>query len=175
VSETARVSTQWVEAFEKQAGSRLSRLISGMVAKKWVDQVLKDERGYLDEQSYIDYLVLIIAQIADEGDVVIMGRGSQYILNDHPEAVHILLTDTLERRTRFLMDRYRLTERKAAQTIENEERRRTALFGRLGKRDFDEPLLYHLVLNMGRVGMESACDLVCRLAETRDREIVSKS
>ena len=85
LAETARVSPHWVESFEKEAGSRISRLISSMIAKKWVDQVLKDERGYLDEQSYLDYLVLIIAQIADEGDVVLLGRGSQYILDDHPD------------------------------------------------------------------------------------------
>ncbi|RLB99131.1 MAG: cytidylate kinase-like family protein, partial [Deltaproteobacteria bacterium] len=59
----ARVSPQWVESFEKEAGSRLSRFVSSMVAKKWVDRVLKDEHGYLDEQSYLDYLVLIIAQV----------------------------------------------------------------------------------------------------------------
>ena len=33
-----------------------------------IDRILKDERGYIDEEIYLDYLVLIIAQIADEGD-----------------------------------------------------------------------------------------------------------
>ena len=164
LAKEARVSPHWVESFEKDAGSRLSRFISNMVARKWVDRVLKDEHGYLDEQSYLDYLVLIIAQIADEGDVVLLGRGSQYILDDHPEAVHVLLTDKLESRVRFVTDKFQLTERKAAQMVESEDKRRAALYGRLGKRDYDEPLLYHLVLNMGRVSMEKACELVCRLA-----------
>ena len=164
LAKEARVSPHWVESFEKDAGSRLSRFISNMVARKWVDRVLKDEHGYLDEQSYLDYLVLIIAQIADEGDVVLLGRGSQYILDDHPEAVHVLLTDKLESRVRFVTDKFQITERKAAQMVESEDKRREALYGRLGKRDYDEPLLYHLVLNMGRVSMEKACELVCRLA-----------
>ena len=164
LAKEARVSPHWVESFEKEAGSRLSRFISNMVARKWVDRVLKDEHGYLDEQSYLDYLVLIIAQIADEGDVVLLGRGSQYILDDHPEAVHVLLTDKLENRVRFVTDKFQLTERKAAQMVENEDKRRATLYGRLGKRDYDEPMLYHLVLNMGRVNMDQACDLVCHMA-----------
>ena len=175
VAETARVSPQWVESFEKEAGSRISRLISNMVAKKWVDQVLKDERGYLDEQSYLEYLVLIIAQIADEGNVVILGRGSQYILDDHPDACHVLLTGDLDYRIRFITERYKMAENKASQTVASEDRRRASLFKRLGKSNFDDPLLYHLVLNMGRLGMENACDLICHFVESRNRAIATKS
>ena len=65
-----------VEAFEKEAGSKISRMVSSMVSQRLVDRILKDERGYIDEKIYLDYLVLIIAQIADEGDVVVLGRGS---------------------------------------------------------------------------------------------------
>ena len=165
LAKEARVSPRWVESFEKEAGSRMSRFISTMVSRKWIDRVLKDERGYLDEQSYLDYLVLIIAQIADEGDSVIMGRGSQYILDDHPDALHVLLVDRLDHRVGFMMERHQMTERKASQVVTSEDKRRTALYGRLGKSDYDQPLLYHLVLNMGRIDMETACDLVCKLAD----------
>lgn len=175
LAETARVSPHWVESFEKEAGSRISRLISSMIAKKWVDQVLKDERGYLDEQSYLDYLVLIIAQIADEGDVVLLGRGSQYILDDHPDACHVLLTGDVDNRIKFMCEHYQISEHKAAQTVASEDRRRASLYSRLGKSNFDDPLLYHLVLNMGRLGMESACDLICHLVETQTQKIAVKS
>ncbi|OQY51857.1 MAG: hypothetical protein B6245_24140 [Desulfobacteraceae bacterium 4572_88] len=63
IAKEANVSSDWVESFEKEAGSRLSRLVSGMVSKRWLDRVLSDEYGYLDEKIYLDYLVLIIAQI----------------------------------------------------------------------------------------------------------------
>lgn len=165
VAEEANVSEDWVEAFEKEAGSRFNRFISGMVSQRLVDRVLKDERGYLDEKIYLDYLVLIIAQIADEGNVVILGRGSQYILDDHPEAFHVLLIDEFESRVNFMVKNYDLTTRKAAQTVTNEDRRRVNLYRRLGKSDYDDPGLYHLVLNMGRLEMEQAVALVCHLTD----------
>ena len=111
IAREANVSPQWVESFEKEAGTKLSRVISSMVSQKWIDRILKDERGYLDEKIYLDYLVLIIAKMADENDVVIIGRGSQYILNDHPDAFHILLVDEFENRVKFLIDRYKFSKK----------------------------------------------------------------
>ena len=163
VAKEANVSTHWVESFEKEAGSKLSRMISSMVSKRWLERVLADERGYLDEKIYLDYLVLIIAQFADEGDVVILGRGSQYILNDHPDAVHILLVNEFDNRVKFMMDRYDMSRKKAERTVVNEDRRRVSLYKRLGKSDYESPQLYHLVLNMGRMDLETARDTVCNL------------
>ena len=166
IAKEANVSPQWVESFEKEAGTKLSRVISSMVSQKWIDRILKDERGYLDEQIYLDYLVLIIAKMADEDNVVIIGRGSQYILNDHPDAYHILLVDEFENRVKFLVDRYDMTPKKATQVVTNEDKRRINLYSKLGKVDFDNPNLYHLVLNMSRINLEMAHDLVCQMIDS---------
>jgi cytidylate kinase len=165
VAEMANVSTHWVETVEKEAGGKLSRFISRVVSKKLVDRVLKDERGYIDETIYLDYLVLIIAQIADEGDVVILGRGSQYILNDHPDATHILLIDEFDNRVEFMKKNYELSYAKATQVVRGEDKRRKNLYQKLGKTDYDDSSLYHLVLNMSKVSMEEAKNLVCSLAK----------
>jgi cytidylate kinase len=168
VAKEANVSTDWIESFEKEAGSKVSRLISNMVSKRMLNRVLGDERGYLDETIYLDYLVLIVAQLADEGDVVIIGRGSQYILNDHPDAIHILLMDDFENRVKFMMDKYDMSHGKAKRTVTNEDRRRINLYKRLGKSDYDDPSLYHQVLNMGRLSLEEALDIVCKMAKDKE-------
>ena len=161
VAEMANVSTHWVETVEKEAGGKLSRFVSRMVSKPLVDRILKDERGYIDEKIYLDYLVLIIAQIADEGDVVILGRGSQYILNDHPDAFHILMIDEFDNRVLFLKEHYDLSESRAAKVVRSEDKRRKALYQKLGKTDYDDPYLYHLVLNMSKINLEEAKKMVC--------------
>jgi cytidylate kinase len=165
IAKEANVSQHWVESFEKEAGTKLSRIISSMVSQRWLDRILKDERGYLDERIYLDYLVLIIAKMADEGDVVILGRGSQYILNDHPDAFHILLIDEIENRIKFLMEHYDLNEKRATRIINNEDKRRMGLYSRLGKKDYDSPSLYHLVINMSRFSLEKAAKLACDMVK----------
>jgi len=163
VAKEANVSPHWVETVEKEAGGKLSRIVTKMVSKPLVERILKDERGYIDEEMYLDYLVLIIAQIADEGDVIILGRGSQYILDDHPDACHILLINDFENRAKFMMEHYDLSQAKAEQVVNREDKRRMNLYRKLGKSDYDDSSLYHLVLNMGRINLEQALKLVCNL------------
>ena len=163
IAREANVSEHWVESFEKEAGTKLSRVISSMVSQRWIDRILKDEHGYLDERIYLDYLVLIIAKMADEGNVVILGRGSQYILNDHPDAFHVLLIDEIENRIRFMKEHYAMAEKQAARVVAAEDKRRWNLYSKLGKKDFDSPSLYHVVLNMSRFSLEKASQLVCDL------------
>ena len=163
IAKAANVSPEWVEAFENEAGTKLSRFIEMMVSQRWMDRVLADERGYLDEKIYLDYLVLMIARLADEGDVVIAGRGSQYILDDHPDAFHILLINSEENRIQFVMSHYNLSKKKALQYIQNEEKRRTNLYKRIGKTDYENASLYDLVLNMSKYDLESALQAICDL------------
>ena len=163
VAEMANVSTHWVETVENEAGGKLSRFITRMVSKPLVDRILKDERGYIDEEIYLDYLVLIIAQIADEGNVVILGRGSQYILDDHPDACHILMINAFENRVRFMREHYELSDSRARRVVRGEDKRRKALYQKLGKTDYDDPFLYHMVLNMSRLSLDEAKKMVCHL------------
>ena len=166
IAKAANVSPEWVETFEQEAGTKLSRFISMRVSQRQLDRVLADERGYLDEKIYLDYLVLMIAKLADEGDVVIMGRGSQYILDDHPDAFHILLINSEENRIQFVMNHYELSKKKALQYLQNEEKRRTNLYKRIGKTDYESPALYDLVLNMSKYNLESALQAICGLIPT---------
>jgi len=165
IAELAKVSPGWVESVEREAGGRLSRMISKMVSKPLVDRILKDERGYIDEQIYLDYLVVLISQMAEEGNVIFLGRGSQYILNDLPEAFHVLLINSFENRVRFIMDKYDMAEHRAVQLVKANDKRRTNLYHKLGKQDYDQPDLYHLVINTARVTLEDAERLIVRMVK----------
>ena len=166
VAEMANVSTNFVETVEKEAGGKFSKLINRLVSKPLLERVLKDERGYIDEEIYLDYLVLIIARLADEGNVVILGRGSQYILNDHPDAFHFLLINEFENRVNFMQERYQLSQTRAAQVVRSEDKRRLNLYRKLHKTDYDKPSLYHMVLNMNKISLEKAMEMICHLVES---------
>ena len=163
IAEKAKVSPGWVESVEKEAGGRLSRIVTRMVSKPLIDKILKDDYGYIDEQIYIDYLVVIIAQMAEEGNVVFLDRGSQYILNDLPGAFHVLLINTFENRVKFMMDQYDMTEHRSTQVVKSEEKRRANLYRKIGKQDFDHPELYHLVINMAKVDLEDAVQMIIQM------------
>jgi cytidylate kinase len=166
IADKAQVSTDFVLSVEKEAGTRLSRFMTRIISSRGiVDKILKDDSGYIDEKLYLDYLVLTIVQIADEGNAVIMGRGSQYILKGHPDAFHILLIDDVENRVRRVGAREKLSRDAAVRRIALEDKRRLSLYHRLGKQDYDNPGLYHLVLNMSRLDLPKALGLVSRLMQ----------
>lgn len=167
IAEKAKVSPGWVESVEKEAGGRLSRIVTKMVSRPLIDRVLKDEKGYIDEQIYIDYLVVIIAQMAEEGNVVFLDRGSQYILNDFPEAFHILLINTFANRVKFMMNHYDLSQSRATQVVKSEEKRRMNLYRKIGKQDYDQPELYHMVINMARVDLDEAVQMILQLVQRK--------
>ncbi len=171
IAEKAKVSPGWVESVEKEAGGRLSRIVSRMVSKPLVEKVLKDEYGYIDEQIYIDYLVVLIAQMAEEGNVVFLDRGSQYILNDHPDAFHFLLINTYANRVQFMVDRYDLSDQRATQVVKSEEKRRTNLYKKIGKQDYDNAELYHMVINMAKVDLDDAVDTIAHTVTQKPREV----
>ena len=163
VAKKAKVSTNWVESIEKEAGGKLLKFMSGLVRKSFIDRILSDERGYIDEEIYVDLLHKIISQIAEEADVVILGRGGQYILRDTEDVFHILLIADKEDRIRFMETHYDLSPSQALQSVNREEKRRVNLYRKFGKENYDQPDLYHLVLNMSKLELEDACDLVCDL------------
>ena len=166
IAEAANVSPNFVNTVEKEGGSNISKLIERMVSMKLVERVLIGEQGFMDERLYLDYLIIIISQVAEEGDVVILGRGSQYILNDHPDAYHILLIDEFDNRVKFIEENYNVSNRRAAMIVNSEEKRRMNLYQKLGKTDYNNSDLYHLVLNMSRIDFQKALELVFTLIST---------
>jgi len=169
IADKAKVSTDFVLAVEKEAGTKLSRFMTRIISSRgMVNKILRDDSGYIDEKLYLDYLVLTVVQIADEGNAVIMGRGSQYILKTHPDAVHILLVDEFENRVNRVAKREKLSHESAVHIVTHEDKRRHNLYHRLGKQDFDSPSLYHMVLNMNRVSRPQAFEMINHLLKPWD-------
>jgi cytidylate kinase len=68
-------------------------------------------------------------------------------------------------RIRFIEKKYHLTPKQAIQMVNNEEKRRTNLYQKFGRLDYDSTAHYHLIVNMRRVTLESASGLMRRLVE----------
>ncbi|WP_373499460.1 AAA family ATPase [Desulfococcus sp.] len=173
VAEKAKVSVDWVQDIEKEAGGTLQKFMSGLISKSYVERILGKDRGYLDEDKYVETLREVITQLAKDDNIVFVGRGGQYILENHPRAFHILLIAEKLDRINFMKKNYKLSYGEATQVVETMGKRRANLYKKFGKKDFDQPELYHIVLNMSKLSMEEAsdfvyrmvADLVCHLAE----------
>ena len=163
VAEEANVSVEWVEAVEKDAGGLLMRLCNKLVSGDFIERLIGTSGGDLDEKKYVEFVRKIITEVAKEGDVVIVGRGSQFILPNHEQIVKILLVAELEDRIRFMMEHYSLTRAKAEQVVKKEEKRRQSFLRLFDTRNPDDPSLYSLVVNTSKSDLNEAEHMVTSL------------
>jgi len=117
-------------------------------------------------QRYIEALKQIVEQLAERGDVILVGRAGNCILRDDPRALHVRLVAPMPVRLRRVME-YRWVREGAAKKLvaESDTQRRSFYEGYFGV-DWASPLEYHITVNSGRLG-PVALDLVSFAAEHR--------
>jgi len=163
VAEKAAVSKDWVKSLDKDGGGTLSNFMAGFVPSRLIDHIFDTQRQYMDEKTYIKLLYQIVPQIAQRDNIVIIGRGAQFILKDYPDTHHVLLIADLAQRINFMMRRYQLSEDAARKAVTKEDLRRRKLLRLFHVVDYDRPEHYDLVLNMGKINIDLAQELVCDL------------
>lgn len=167
IAQEANVSSEWVDSVARETGSEklLKRMLFkfGPFRKGYVDIAMETNPGYFDGNLYISLLHKIIPQIAKEDDVVILGRGGQFILADHPDTYHFLMIADTEYRIKFMMDHYDLDRKQAQVVVDKQSKRRLNLYRYFARTDYDHPAHYHLVFNMNKVSMEDAVQSVCQV------------
>jgi len=164
VAKKVGVSAKQVRAFEKDGGSRLTKFLDTIVSRAFIDRLVSDKHGFIDEKSYVPVVKALIQEIYEQGNAVIIGRGSQYILEGYDNTLHVLLVGDLEHRIRFMIEKYKLTEANAKRVIKRADQIRSCFLNLFSdESSHDDPLSYDLVLNINRVSMDQAEESVVSL------------
>ena len=163
----ADVSPELVDSIAEEAGregivQRFLRKL-GPFSRGYVETAMEERPGYVNGDLYISLLHKVIPVLAEQDDVVIIGRGGQYILSELPDTFHFLMIANIENRIRFMMDHYNIDRKRAQAVIDKQNKRRINLYRYFGRADYDQPELYHMVLNMNRLGLDDAVQAVCQL------------
>jgi cytidylate kinase len=168
IAKEANISPEWVDSVARETGSEkiIKRMLFkfGPFRKGYIDRAMETDPEYFDGNLYISLLHKILPQIASQDNVIIIGRGGQYILAEYPNTYHFLLIADVEYRIRFMMDHYHLDRKQAQVVVDKQSKRRLHLYRYFARTDYDQPAHYHLVFNMRKVSMESAVQAVCQLA-----------
>ena len=103
----------------------------------------------------------MIEDLAAQGNVVIVGRGSSLILADNPAVLRVGVASTWEDRVARTMEQKRTDHDTAEETIRARDAARALYYARfLGVDNPDDPQLYHLVVNTSDVGIDYAVQIV---------------
>jgi len=92
-----------------------------------------------------------ILHLAQLGFVVMVGRASNIITAKMPGGVHVRLIGPFDRRLQHIEEYYRMDEKKALAFIHTEDQNRKDYVKKYFGRDIEDPLLYDLVINTGKL------------------------
>jgi cytidylate kinase len=111
-------------------------------------------------EEYVRMVGMVILDMAKESNVLIVGRASQVLLKGSSETLHIQVVAPLPRRVEKLMRLEGLTQRDATRRILACDRARAEYLQRYYGVNWLDPQLYDLVINTGRISIQTAMQLV---------------
>ena len=114
--------------------------------------------GSLHQRSF-EALGQVMNELAQQGQVLIVGRGGSRFLRDHPSAFHVRLVAAMDVRIQRVMAHRWLREEPARQLVAESDSQRGRFYQDSFGADWGDPLGYHLVVNSIRLG-PATVDLV---------------
>jgi cytidylate kinase len=103
---------------------------------------------------------LVVKKVAREGNVLLLGRGGQVLLQNYPGVLRVQVVAPLPLRVEVVMARLNLSKRDAQKRIRASDRARSDYMRRYFDVDWLEPALYDLVLNTSRLPVPAAAQLI---------------
>jgi cytidylate kinase len=164
LAERAKVSVEGVRSFESEGLDVLSQGAGFFSPKRFIERIFDTKRTYMDGETYVRLLRGIIPDMVKVENAILLGRGTQFILKSHPKTLHILCIAEHKDRIRFMREEYDLSASDAEAAVNRQRKRRINLMRLFHQKDYNAPQHYDLVLNMSKLGMDQAVDLVARLA-----------
>ena len=167
VSTVSRFTRVLQEALEKSAISGISgepyfgRGMEMLSSETYTD-LLSDNGGgkKISDDDFIKALSQVVKDISDSGDVVIIGRGSNMILSDVPNAVHVGMVGSLDLRVKIMTEREHLEQDQAVEYVDNLEKARVSFYKKFFKVHPDDPELYDVMLNMDHMSQDIASEMI---------------
>lgn len=117
---------------------------------------------------YIRVVGQVIQEMADGGKIVIIGRAGQVLLADDPRVLHVrIIAPYGDRIARVAVSRG-ITAESAKAQIQASDRARKNYLRRFYQVNWEDPSLYDLVINTGRISVATAAESICQMARFQE-------
>jgi cytidylate kinase len=138
-----------------------------------------DELGFLglrpspqDHRAYLNQVETILHELADHGNVIIVGCGAQVVLKHHPEAVHVQVVAPFELRLSRLMASEGISEDAAINRLTASDKKRANYLKDNYGVNWLDPNLYDLLINTKRIACEDAAASITALLRSANQKVL---
>jgi cytidylate kinase len=161
------LSVAEVQAREERVPSLVERLTSAMAmgSQEWMSPIA-DAKRPTDEQ-LIEVTRHIIEEAIARGSLVVVGRGTQEMLAERDDALHVFCYASRKALIARTMKRESVSAEDAARLVDETNKRRDQWVRLHWERDRRSLELYDLSVNTERLGIEGSAQLVVSAAKSR--------
>ncbi len=124
------------------------------------EQMTTPETTHLDRGTYQLLITTLVQEYGETGKAVLVGRASQTILANHSNALHLKIVAPFEDRCQTLMKSRSMDHASVEKLVGQHDRWRQLYLQNYHQADWDDPLLYDLTINTGRMSTEEAVKLL---------------
>jgi CMP/dCMP kinase len=165
-------SIQEAEARDERTQGVLERALNSMV---YLNPTLLGDAPTVaflsNEATYRETVSRIVKAAAARGHVVIVGRGSQVLLAQQRDVLHVRVIAPFEQRVAYVMQREGVDQAAAELRIQVKDHDRARYLEAEYHRKPDDAHLYDIVLNTTVLGLESAVDIICLALQERAKRL----
>ncbi len=169
-------SIQAAEAYDERTDGILTRVINNLqfmepayMANAPTDALLSNEKNYLETVSKI------VRAAATQGHVVIVGRGSQVLLAQQRDVLHVRIIAPFEKCVAYVMQREGLDRAVAQSRIQMKDRARTKHLETAFHRKPEDAHLYDIVLSTSFLDLDSAVEIISLTLQQKANQLSVKT
>ena len=153
--------------------------IEGLVAQKqrtqFNDFVESLYTGRYEQYELQRTTFKVVRMLALIGKVILVGRAGSLVTADLPQGIHLRLVAPEAHRIVWMMKRFKMNKEDAQELVKRQDSDRRKLIKLFFNRDIESPLLYDMVWNTGRVGLDVISAATIELIRQRSSPKVAPS
>ena len=154
VAERSGFSPEFIEESGEYASAKNSLLFAIATANQYtMNGISMLDKLYIEQTK-------IIEEIAQEGNCVIVGRCSDYILREYEDSLHVFIHADMKSRAKRIVERFGEQERSAEKRLSEKDQKRKVYYKNYTGRSWGQAQNYDLCLNSGVLGSERCVELI---------------
>jgi len=155
-----------VESHEERNDPLYYRLLKSFMRGSYEGSINAPKLKLVDTECVLRVTRNVVLKIAETGNCVIVGRGSQHFLENRPDTLRVFLYAPTEEKVRRVAGRGH-SEAEARELVETVDRDRGAYIQKYFKVEWPTRRLYHIMLNTA-VGESAVVDTIASFMYTVD-------
>ena len=146
---------------------RLARTLAAATPELFAARVPGGTVPKLQETDLVRITETVVAEVAAKGRAVLVGRAAPAVLAQERDSLHVQLVAPRPYRIQAATDRLGVDPQRAAEMVDETDSMRARYLRQYYRRDWYDPVNYHMVLNTGLLGLEAVTDLIWGEARRR--------